>query len=130
MSFSQVLRGISSTLGTSVGGARVHPANHAESDLGKEFLIFQVFPASSRNEMFVEPVYRGFAEVSVYTPAGGGAVRAAELCDLLEGLLSRKILGNGIQTSQSRIEVAGIDLADTNLYRVNFLIDWLLAGPS
>ncbi len=124
MAFTTVLRDIASTLGTDVDGARVYPANHAESTLGDEFLIFQVFPINSRDEMYVEPIYKGFVEVSVYTPAGVGAVRAAELCDLLEGLLSRKLIGR-TQTSQSRIEVAGIDIADTNLYRVNFLFDFL-----
>ncbi len=124
MAFTNVLRDIASTLGTSVGGARVYPANHAESTLGDEFIIFQVFPDASRDEMYVDPIYRGFVEVSVYTPAGGGAVRAAQLCDLLEGLLSRKLIGR-TQTSQSRVQVAGIDTADSNLYRVNFLFDYL-----
>ncbi len=123
MAFTTVLKDIASTLGPSVGGARVYPANHAESTLGDEFLIFQVFPINSRDEMYVDPVYRGFVEVSVYTPAGNGDVRAAHLCDLLEGRLSRTVIGR-TQTSQSRIEVVGIDRADTNLYRVNFLFDY------
>ncbi len=123
MAFTTVLRDIASTLGTYVDGARVYPANHAESTLGDEFLVFQVFPVASRDEMYVESVYRGFCEVSVYTPAGGGSVRAAQLCDLLEERLSRKTIGR-TQTSQSRIEVAGIDRVDTHLYRVNFMFDF------
>ncbi len=124
MSFSNVLSDIASTLGTDIDGAPVYPANHPQGTLGGEFLIFKVFPINSRDEMYVEPMYRGFVEVSVYTAAGDGDVRAAQLCDLLEARLSRTVIGR-TQTSQSRIEVAGVDRADTNLYRVNFLFDYL-----
>ncbi len=124
MSFTNVLKDISSTLGTNVDGARVYPANHPQETLGSEFIIFKVFPINSRDEMYVEPIHRGFVEVSVYTAAGNGDVRAAELCDLLERRLSRTVIGS-TQTSQSRIEVAGVDRADTNLYRVNFIFDFL-----
>lgn len=124
--FSMVLTTVEAIFATplNVGGTvvKVFPANYQGNITATEWIRLNVF--SFNSELFFGgQASNGQIVCNIFVPSGTGQRRAVAIADVLDGLLSRKIISN-IQTTNGYINNIGVEKNDSGLYRIDYVVNF------
>jgi len=99
------------------------PANFRIPKDLSEFVKLEVLPLRSNTD-YGRFGIEGIVYVQIYVPANQGLKRLMEIADTLDSLLENKTMFEGTTTSESTMQVLGLDTDNPDLFRGDYAIDF------
>lgn len=128
-SFTDIISAIEAVFSTSTWTSNsvvAYPSNYnPNDDYPNEFVKLEVLPTTPVDEQYGNAKQlKGLIIVQIYTPINGGIRRTAAIADMLDELLHRKSLGEGIATQSRSLQMKGTDADNPDLYRADYQVNF------
>jgi len=108
------------------------PENYLAKNLGTEYLRLDVITSGNHAAINIPGAVSGQLMVSIYVPAGQGALRLLSIADTLDKHLSRKSISTRpssvTQFAESALIHLGVDKSNGSLYRGSYSISFNYFG--
>jgi len=126
-SYSQIIEDLDAVFATSEWTSNdiaSYPSNMAPTGTKpSEYVVLEVLPSQDLSIQYgsVNQV-SGLIIIQIYTPVNTGPRRIYEISDLLDNVLQKQQLGEGLQTNASALDPKGNDPDDPTLYRADYVL--------